>query len=446
MTKKLILTLTVAALAMMVAGCGNDEGTQTPIIGPAGMLTSAIPAGAVLESATLNLYVWQVSNQTVNVHRATDYWEEMTVTWNSFGGAYAATVDGAIPVTAETWTSTDVTALVQAWLDGTYANHGFLLEQGTAIPRSIFFSRDYVDLGKVPYLEVCYYEGGDLVCEQLPAIADSDIWELNPDDNWGAAHTLRAGWDQDVDWTKMTLIQFDLPQAPPDDCAECDGKITALNLEFQGAAEAYVEVFAKGKRGATGEVLFAGNVLPGGNFDIIGHDRRGTVGTEIYLWVDGVFNTQIHTSCSQPIYIGMVSGAFEILDGYSRFGGRLCPGDGGGNGGGDECSECDGRITELTLAYNGAAEATVEVYSKGKRHSTGKLLFSGQVLPGGSFNFVGQDRKGTVGTEIKIFVDGVLNTKIHTSCSQPIYIGMVSGDFEILDGYSKNGGQLCQLD
>lgn len=165
--------------------------------------------------------------------------------------------------------------------------------------------------------------------------------------------------------------------------------------------------------------------------------------TEISLYVDGELNTKIHTSCSRPIYIGLVSGAFEVLDGYSRRGGRLCPDDDGSNGGGGECSECDSKMTELTLAYGGAAEATIEVLAKSKKRNPGAVLFSEQVLPGASFSFVGLDKKGTMGTEISIYVDGSLNTKIHTSCSQPIYIGMVSGDFEIVDGYSRNGGQLC---
>ncbi|MFH1701635.1 MAG: SdrD B-like domain-containing protein [Candidatus Zixiibacteriota bacterium] len=229
-----------------------------------------------------------------------------------------------------------------------------------------------------------------------------------------------------------------------DECAECDGKITSLTLEYQGASEAMIEVLAKGKKGTPGEVLFSGMVLHGSSFDVNGYDKNGTVGTEISILVNGSVNTKIHTSCSQPIYIGMVSGDFEILDGYSRFGGRLCMDD-GGNGNGDDCSDCDGKITELTLGYMGASEATVEVYAKGRKGTLGTVLFSEQVLPGGSFSFVGYDKDGTMGTEISIFVDGSLNTKIHTSCSQPIYIGMVSGDFEILDGYSKDGGQLCPM-
>lgn len=38
---------------------------------------------------------------------------------------------------------------------------------------------------------------------------------------------------------------------------------------------------------------------------------------------------------------------------------------------------------------------------------------------------------------------GELNAKIHTSGSKPIGPGLVSGDFEVVEGYSRNGGKLC---
>ncbi len=439
MPKKIVLILLLGIITLMLAGCGDDSGSLNPVVGPIGRLTAAIPPGAVLESATLNLYVWQPSSQTVNIHRITDYWDEMTVTWNSFGGAYSANVDATVFPVNMGWISADVTPLVQAWLDGTYTNHGFLLEQGITRPRSIFLSREHVDYP--PYLEVCYNDGSGTVCEQIPAAADSYIWALNPDDNWGSSNTLRTGLQIDVDWEKQAMIRFDLPLAPPPDCGPCDGKITDLTLAYNGAAEAMIDVYSKGKHGQPGDLLYSGMVVPGGTFNFIGTDNKGTMGTEISIYVDGVLNTKIHTSCSQPIYIGMISGDFEIVDGYSRNGGRLCPDT--GNNGGDECSECDGKITELTLEYTGMSEALIEVYSKGKHNNPGDLLYSGSVMPNGTFNFIGMDKKGTMGTEISIFVDGDLNTRIHTSCSQPIYIGMTSGDFVIVDGYSRNGGQLC---
>lgn len=113
------------------------------------------------------------------------------------------------------------------------------------------------------------------------------------------------------------------------------------------------------------------------------------------------------------------------------------------------CGECKGKVSRLTLRYDGAAPA--EIIVKGRRGpSKGEVLFSGVVQPGGSFEVVGPDTgnggfRGTVGTEIQIYVDGVKNTEIHTSCSVPIGPGQVSGDFTILAAASKHGGVLCPV-
>ncbi|KAA0000417.1 MAG: DUF11 domain-containing protein [Thermoplasmata archaeon] len=105
-----------------------------------------------------------------------------------------------------------------------------------------------------------------------------------------------------------------------------------------------------------------------------------------------------------------------------------------------DCGECDGKVTNLTLQYNGDYASLIRVEQK-----DGIIVFNDTVAPGGQFSFDGADDKGTLGVEISIFVDNALHTKIHTSCSQPIGPGLVSGDFLVIDGYSRNGGKLCPL-
>ena len=103
-----------------------------------------------------------------------------------------------------------------------------------------------------------------------------------------------------------------------------------------------------------------------------------------------------------------------------------------------ECGPCDGKVTQLTLQYTGAlTPADVRVESKDGD------VFNGPVNPGDLFTFVGKDKKGTLGTEIKVYVDGDENTAIHTSCSKDIGPGMTFGDFYVVQGYSRNGGLLC---
>lgn len=105
-----------------------------------------------------------------------------------------------------------------------------------------------------------------------------------------------------------------------------------------------------------------------------------------------------------------------------------------------ECGECDGKVTELTLLYTGTITAFIEVEQKKEG-----IIFEGMIDPGETFTFVGQDNKGTMGPWIELFIDGVFNTTIHTSCSVPIGPGLVSGDFEVIEGYSRNGGRLCPV-
>jgi len=105
------------------------------------------------------------------------------------------------------------------------------------------------------------------------------------------------------------------------------------------------------------------------------------------------------------------------------------------------CGKCRGGVTELTLRYNGTtANAHVQVLQK-----KGDVVFDGVVQPGETFTFSGMDKDGKLGTEITIQINGRVNATLHTSCSKPIGPGLVSGDFEVVAGHSKDGGPLCPL-
>lgn len=106
-------------------------------------------------------------------------------------------------------------------------------------------------------------------------------------------------------------------------------------------------------------------------------------------------------------------------------------------------------MTQLTLRYLGnIAGAHVQVIAKSGPGSP--TVFDGIVSPGGTFQVVGPASgnpgfSGTLGTEIRIKVNGIDNATMHTSCSQPIGPGLVSGDFEVLEGDSSGGGLLCPI-
>jgi hypothetical protein len=70
------------------------------------------------------------------------------------------------------------------------------------------------------------------------------------------------------------------------------------------------------------------------------------------------------------------------------------------------CAACSGRVSQLTLRYRGASpNAHVQVFEKDGSNQL--LVFDGSVRPGATFSFSGRDSKGTFGTSIRLWVDGV---------------------------------------
>jgi RHS repeat-associated protein len=117
-----------------------------------------IPAGATVNSATLNLTYAATANPgaAINVHRLLQPWEEGTgtgqcnaggvswnetergVRWKTGGAAFDATVEYQLPAKARTTAGTDaypLAGLVKKWVDGA-PNDGLLLKIATDIPPS----------------------------------------------------------------------------------------------------------------------------------------------------------------------------------------------------------------------------------------------------------------------------------------------------------------------
>lgn len=216
---------------------------------------------------------------------------------------------------------------------------------------------------------------------------------------------------------------FSVP-VEPSECQECKGGVTELTLRNNGPGGVI--------RVESETVVFEAFVPTGGEFTIFGDKADGKFKKDIKVFVDGVEVAKIHTSCSKPIGPGTIFADFEVVNAVSKDGGTVCP-----PGPAPECSTCKGKVTELTLSYDGAADADIIVTDK-----DGRELFNGAVAAGGSFSFSGKDDKGTMTTEITISVNGVDAVTIHTSCSQPIGVGSVFGDFTVLSGASLDGGAL----
>jgi len=434
--------LILAIMAIFLFGCGDDQNmTSYQLEGQSLNLAVTAPADGVFESATLHVFVASASDQPVNVHRITEDWDEATVTFNTFGGAFAAGVEGSFVADAIEWKTVDVSSLVAGWMVGDFDNFGLLLDQvDMATPRTGYNSKE--NDWFPPFIEICWTTPGGTVCQTLADIGDSYIWPVLPDENNGDAVNLFTGWGYSTDLEKQTLIRFELPEMPPeDDCGDCEGKITQLTLQYIGDIDAStIVVTQKGKKHEPGDVVFDDTVEPGEQFTFIGTDKHGTLGTEITITINGGDATKIHTSCSQPIGPGLIKGDFLVIEGYSRYGGLLCP----VTDDEEPDGNCEGKVTELTLEYTGDMEdaPVVVTQKKKKKHGGGEVVFDGILQPGEQFTFVGTDKKGTLGTEITITVNDGDKTKIHTSCSKPIGPGLVRGDFTVIEGYSRNGGLL----
>ncbi|MGQ0796536.1 MAG: DNRLRE domain-containing protein, partial [Methanobacteriota archaeon] len=132
---------------------------------------SAIPAGAVIDDATLSLYMASgIGNPfTATVHEVTASWDEAQTTWDdrlvgtlwaSAGGDYDPHVIAQVVLdNTAGWKTANVTQLVDLWYRGRFANNGLIVVAPNAGAQSdkTFHSSEYVaDPTLRPKLDVRY--------------------------------------------------------------------------------------------------------------------------------------------------------------------------------------------------------------------------------------------------------------------------------------------------
>ena len=104
------------------------------------------------------------------------------------------------------------------------------------------------------------------------------------------------------------------------ECSECDGQITALDLEYLGSeTNAMVRVY-KDKVEDKNLIQSFSNVNSGDILSFTGVGKDLKMGTKICITInDGNEYTEIHTSGSQDIYVGMAfDHKFLIVSGESH--------------------------------------------------------------------------------------------------------------------------------
>ncbi len=213
MNKLSLGLLSILLIGLFIVGCSEKPTDSISNAEPFQLANFMLPPGATLDSATFYMNVNVASGKTISVHRITNTWDEHTVTWNNFGGAYAPSVYSSFTADAVGWHSVDLTSLVQEWLNGTYDNFGFFMRQNEYMSRfTRFNSRENVNFK--PYLEICYTTETGVTCEINLPVADTYIWELYPDQNGGTSWQLYIGWY--LGYEKQTLVKFEFTPSEPE--------------------------------------------------------------------------------------------------------------------------------------------------------------------------------------------------------------------------------------
>jgi len=172
---------------------------------------SVVPAGSDVIAATAYFWVTQRNDIPVDVHRVTDAWTELGVTWNNTAVDYDALADGMFtPGTVDQYVAVDVTTLVQEWVDGTAPNEGLMLIARAGAAETKYNSREEAGVLKDPFLEIDLSSGGGV--NKVTTDQESWVEEGSPDNNNGTyaepITNLKAGDE------KRTIYRFDLSTIP----------------------------------------------------------------------------------------------------------------------------------------------------------------------------------------------------------------------------------------
>lgn len=102
------------------------------------------------------------------------------------------------------------------------------------------------------------------------------------------------------------------------ECDNCDKEVTALTLKYNGNISNPTFTVQKDHH----NTFFPVTVNPDGTFSFVGDGADQKMGPKIRIHINGSNDyVEIHTSCSQDIYIGLEVGDFEVIDGASFNGG-----------------------------------------------------------------------------------------------------------------------------
>ena len=220
---------------------------------------SALPAGAQINSASAWLYVTSAGpgggahpEGPLTVHRVTADWTETGATWDTMSTNFDNAVIATIPAQPQddVWVSINITAQVQAWVNGGEPNFGILLRPTAEGTHGKYVSREGtanqrprldVIVGTGPATPATITATGTLTGNPSPASdvmraltrinvpanqpgsytrlqpgavigKDAEIWDQAPNNNYGnAAETWISSASND---TTRTLLRFNIDAIP----------------------------------------------------------------------------------------------------------------------------------------------------------------------------------------------------------------------------------------
>ncbi len=212
--KRNIFSILMLAAVFMISGCYHNENPVGPMQSSSQSQSQinkiTLPAGAVIDSAAFVVNVTTALNEMVTVHAVTDYWEENSVTWNSFAGAYNAAPEGDFTPENPGWYSVDVTSLVTSWMDSSMVNNGILLKEESPAGLQYFASKEE---GMGSYLKIFYTIDGMPAIDSTDAMADAFIYSGEADMNYGDSTDLITGWPDTTEY--QSLVKFEVEWEPP---------------------------------------------------------------------------------------------------------------------------------------------------------------------------------------------------------------------------------------
>lgn len=160
--------------AYLSVGCDSELGASRALL--RWVLPDLSPFNVKIASARIGLYLCAPAAEAeIFLHRLTEACDPTTVDWDS-GPGFAGEAETSLESLTEGYNYFDVTALVEAWTEGSKPNYGLLLKYDDSLEESaagvLFYSADCSEPGERP----------KLILELIPddQLGLADYWTYTP--------------------------------------------------------------------------------------------------------------------------------------------------------------------------------------------------------------------------------------------------------------------------